>query len=374
MKRKIRGNAGVGLSFVLVLTILLIVQLIFPTSTYSLLEKRTLDSAPSLSLEGYSKGKFQEDFESYTNDQFPTRTALSEIRANIDFLLGSRKKQGVYILPDMLAQEFTGCTKDEITKRADSVNTFVNKYPDINASFILVPNKIGIYKEKFSLLANVLDQKKCIDQFSFQLDKTISMLDTYSILNSHKQEQIYYKTDHHWTTEAANYTFDSWLSMQNIENKKIDYDSYLLTDNFVGSLANQISYTKFQDRMDILIPKETQVEYIVDYGNNKQVASVYDIEASKEDPYMVFFGGNHPIFTIDTNVNNDKSIIIFKDSYANNFIPLLIPYYSKITVVDSRYYFDNINDVMSSGFTDMLFLYNVNTYLEDTSLQELLKE
>lgn len=373
MKRKIRGNAGVGLSFMLILIVLLILQLVTPKNEYSTVEKRELSTLPTISINEYLNGNYQENYNLYTNDQFPARKALGETKTDIDILFGSRKQQDVFILPNMLAQEFTGCKENQMAEKVNAINTFVAKYPNINSSFILVPNKIGVYKEQFPLVDNVLDQKKYIDQFYYQLTSNVTTLDAYSILKAHKQEDLYYKSDHHWTAWATKYIFDSWLTQMEIDKKNVQYDNYILTENFVGSLANQINYTKFEDRFDILIPKDNTINYVVDYGD-KQTTSVYDSKASQEDPYMVYFGGNHPIFTIDTNSNTNKKIIIFKDSYANSFIPLLIPYYSQITVVDSRYYYDNIEEVMKNNdFTDMLFLYNVNTYFKDSSLEEMLK-
>ena len=44
-------------------------------------------------------------------------------------------------------------------------------------------------------------------------------------------------------------------------------------------------------------------------------------------------------------------------------------HYREIVVVDPRYYFDNVDDLIASeGITDVLFLYNANTFFADDSL------
>ncbi|MBR2417270.1 MAG: hypothetical protein IKB12_01435, partial [Clostridia bacterium] len=67
-------------------------------------------------------------------------------------------------------------------------------------------------------------------------------------------------------------------------------------------------------------------------------------------------------------------LLIIKDSYANCMIPMLTPYFSKIVVVDPRYMTDSIHGVMEEySFSHVLFLYNLNTFLQDTSLENAMK-
>lgn len=70
-----------------------------------------------------------------------------------------------------------------------------------------------------------------------------------------------------------------------------------------------------------------------------------------------------------------KNLLIFKDSYANCFVQFLLPYYQNIIMVDPRYYYENVDSLVESyGITDILFLYNVNTFVTDNSLADVLAE
>ena len=67
--------------------------------------------------------------------------------------------------------------------------------------------------------------------------------------------------------------------------------------------------------------------------------------------------------------------MIVKDSYANALVPYLIEYYEKIVIVDPRYYFDDLSSLMKSeGINQTLFLFSMNTFFQDDSLQTLLRE
>ena len=89
----------------------------------------------------------------------------------------------------------------------------------------------------------------------------------------------------------------------------------------------------------------------------------------------MFLKGNHPIVKIQTTakLEKEKKLLIIKDSYANSFVPFLTSHYSEITLVDPRYYYDDIETLMEQDkYTDILFLYNANTFFQDNSLNGVL--
>ena len=74
---------------------------------------------------------------------------------------------------------------------------------------------------------------------------------------------------------------------------------------------------------------------------------------------------------IKTPTTENKRLLVFKDSYANCFLPFLIPYYKSITVVDPRYYYDDLDKLIEEqGIQEILFLYNANYLFSDDSLNE----
>jgi len=64
-----------------------------------------------------------------------------------------------------------------------------------------------------------------------------------------------------------------------------------------------------------------------------------------------------------------KNLLVIKDSYANCFIPFLTSHFSDIIVIDLRYYSDDVNTLIKDyNITDVLMLYNANTFFEDESI------
>ena len=95
---------------------------------------------------------------------------------------------------------------------------------------------------------------------------------------------------------------------------------------------------------------------------------------NEKNKYEVFLGGNHDKVTIETTAPNNNCLLIIKDSYANCMIPMFTPHFSQIVIVDPRYMTDTMDTVMSEyNFTHVLFLYNLNTFNEDSALTDILE-
>ena len=77
---------------------------------------------------------------------------------------------------------------------------------------------------------------------------------------------------------------------------------------------------------------------------------------------------------ITTTAETTATLLVFKDSYANCLLPMLTPYFSKIVVIDPRYFSDSLKGIMGeTQFTHVLFVYNMDTFLGDTSLAAALE-
>ena len=188
--------------------------------------------------------------------------------------------------------------------------------------------------------------------------------------------QLFYRTDHHWTTDAA---FEAWRAVSDtmgLTGMGTVYTPACVCDSFSGSLVNKSGFpAKKKDRINIFFPDDAYPKYVITYNNeHRKSASCYQPEFLEgEDPYQVFFGGNHPCITIETTADTNRTLIVFKDSYANCFLPFLLPDFKRIVVVDPRYYYEDIHSLMAQeAFTDILFLYNVSTLAEDNSLSLVL--
>ena len=151
------------------------------------------------------------------------------------------------------------------------------------------------------------------------------------------------------------------------------YDGFKSTKREMEELLLSFGASK-KDMIEIFTPNNSDVEYVVEYVDQmEKKASVYDSGMlENNDKYAVFFGGNYPMIKIKTTNREGRNLLVVKDSYANCFVPFLIPHYKEITMIDPRYYYEDANkEIADSGIQDVLFLYNANTFFEDNSLSSI---
>lgn len=363
--------------FIIFLVVVVVFNILKKDIKFSESENRILAKKPKFKVEKLIEGKFTKKYEKYKIDQFINRDLWIEVKTSFDKMLGKNKSNGVYLSKyNYLIEEFKEPNSNIIKSNLDTINKFSDKYKNIKQHFIIAPNAIEILEKNLPIFAPTVSQKKYIDNFKDKLNKNVNFIDAYKALKDHNKEYIYYKTDHHWTTLGSYYTFLEAANSMNINIEKIKYDVKKVSNSFFGTLSSKSGYkAKEADYIEVYIPKNKNDEYVVNYvEEQKKSASFYDSsKLSVKDKYAVFLGGNHPLTKIKTTSKEDRRLLIFKDSYANNFIPFLTPHFKEIVVVDPRYYYDDIDELIEEEkITDTLFLYNANTFFSDTSLELVL--
>lgn len=156
---------------------------------------------------------------------------------------------------------------------------------------------------------------------------------------------------------------------------KEDFRIQRITDQFYGSLYSKSGFRHIRpDGIELYLPKK-EASYKVEYVDEQRTAdSLYEMgNLAQKDKYTVFFNGNHALIKITTvHPEGKRKLLVVKDSYANSLLPFLTEHFSEIYVVDLRYYGEDLKAlVRQHGIRDMLLLYNVNTFFEEPSIQNL---
>ena len=376
MKQKI-GKYTVGLTSIFMVLGFLVFHVGMSDRQVSALEQRNLQQIPEFSFEKLSNQEYQSNWQSYLQDQFPWRDQLFQAKVSLEHKLGKQHFSDVWIgEDDMLFQEPTKLTKEQYDAHLNTMKTIAKNYPKLDIRCMLVSNKASIYPEKLPELLSYPDQEAWVQSFYKDVKNyDIEGIDVTSILQKHKDEKMYYTTDHHWTTKAAYYAAKEYLQKAVKKPEEDHYQDYVVSDDFIGSLAKRSGYISDErDVVTIAANQDSSFSYVVTYVEEQQKKpTVFDSQkAMSENPYEVFFGGNHARIDIDTTSTHKKSLLVLKDSFANALLPYLLTNYSKITVVDPRYYNDDIEALIKERkITDVLCLYNVNTFFSDTSLEDL---
>ena len=375
--RRIMKKIYERIAVILFLTSLWIVSLsifLVNDKEYSENENRYLTTKPDISMEDVSSGKFMDTFETYLNDQFPLRDKWIALKTDIQRLFGKTDINGTYLGSDgYLFEKWTenDFNTDNLQRNIESINKFVQANQDKKGTILIVPTASLPLQDRLPKNAPVLNQNKAFDMIYSKLGKNCEQIDIRPTLDAHKTEYIYYKTDHHWTTLGAYLGYMEWQRQNGNSAELSDYHITLAANNFKGSLYSKVLNRDCAFDEIYIYDKIQKPDYEVSYNFGKtQTDSVYELKhLNEKDKYQVFLNGNHPELTISTNVNNNKHLLIFKDSFANAFIPFLLSDYETIHIIDLRYFKGDLNDYIShNDITEYLFLYNIKNFCEDTSI------
>ena len=373
-KRRGRIESLIGKIFLLSLFLVLLVNIIAPDREQSDQENRMLDTMPKLSLTGVLNGDFMEQWEKYLSDQFAGRDTWRSLKVSLDQLGGARKENDIYIGKDgQLMEDIEVPDDGRLEANLTAIRDFAETYEDIPVTMMLVPDAACILNDSLPAFARVEDQRQMFSMAERKLGDTVNWVDTVSILNNHKSEKLYYKTDHHWTTQGAFYVFQDAAETLGIEGDvSDDFVSYTVTDSFNGVLAASSGVGLDEmEQIDIYAPTGGDDDVVVNYvDEGRKTTSLYDSsKLETRDKYGVFLGGNTSVVDIRTVSTSQKRLLVVKDSFADCFIPFLAPYYREIVVVDPRYYSGTMQDIMDSyRITDALILYSGNTFFTDNNI------
>ena len=383
MKKK-RQNKYLKIYYSIMTLVFLVILIVIVTLNttkkdikFSESENRILAQKPKFSIDRLLEGRYTKKYEKYKVDQFVDRDGWMKLKSSVDLALGKNESNGIYKgSDDYLIESFEVPDSEIVNRNIKAINNFNKKHKDIKEYMLIAPNAVSILSEKLPPYAPVVSQKLVMDNFAKTLNKGINYIDVYNTLDKHDKEYIYYKTDHHWTTLGAYYSFLEAAKAMDLEVKKDYYNVERVSNDFYGTLYSKSGYeVKTPDYIDVYLPKDENDEYVVNYvEEQKKSASFYDSEKLEtKDKYGMFLGGNHPVVKIKTISKEDRKLLVFKDSYANSFVPFLTQYFSDIIMVDPRYYYDDIEKLIEEeGISDILYLYNANTFFSDTSLELVL--
>ena len=375
MKRTKRKKESIlGLVFAVCILVFFILNIIVPSREISEQDNRMLAQRPKLTLESLVSGNYMTKYEEYLKDQFVGRDILKNMQATLKRICGSKQENGVLLgKDDQLLEEIVTPDTETLNENLNAINLFASAHEELNTYMLLVPDAANILSEKLPKLATVADQDRLFAQVSKSLNESVKWIDATAVLDQHTGEDIYYKTDRYWTSLGAFYVFSEATEMLEIsETAPSSFVAYPVSTTYNGLLSAR-SGAKLDVREPIYIytQKESTTEVVVNYvDEQRKTTTLYDSsKLETRDQYNVFLGGDTSLIDIKTVSEDNRRLLLVKDSFANCFVQYLVPYFREIIVVDPRYYSGTIDDLMNTyRITDVMFLYGGNTFFQDNNI------
>lgn len=377
MKKNIFKKYPTFFVFSILVILFTVIDIINSPNEFSELENRKLSQMPILSLKSYIDTSFSSDYEKYINDQFFLRDNWIDLKSRIEYLLGKRENNDIIFgKENYLFKKFTTFNDEMLKNNLNSIITFTNNY-NKEVDFFIIPNSYAIYDELTPRYLPLVDQLSLVNSINSYLSlKSNNHINTINVaeeLLKNKDDYIYYKTDHHWTSYGAYLAYLTYMDYLGLEIVDINNLEKITINNFLGTYYNRSKY--FKADSDFITYYNILGLHIEIDG--KEQLSLMNLDKFKgSDKYSAFLWGNNGLTkVINENISEERkgsSILIFKDSYANSFIQFLSYNYEIIDIIDLRYFKESIRNFMKDkDYNEILIMYSFNNLSSDINIRRL---
>ncbi|HBF15177.1 MAG TPA: hypothetical protein DDW30_05765 [Clostridiales bacterium] len=408
---KILGFAGA------LLVIGLVGLLFFLRPSTSEVEGRELTKFPDFTWNDFWDGSYFSAMTTWYADTFPGRDGLISVQHALEELYGIRTTRiirpggtttdpgqtpgkeeeegdssieqpsdGVYIKKDS-AFEIYVYNEEKAERYAAVLRRAHELMPDVELYDIVVPLSYSVNMsrgEQQSIGAS--DAEEAIASIYAKMGSGVKTISILSELQAHKDEYLYFRTDHHWTARGAYYAYRAFCRESGTVPLELSSWKSQTFTGFRGSLwAKATGASLKEDYVEAWLPNATNKMKVwtwTDYGKATQkelltenfpIIQTKTGNGSEEGyfygprwKYNCFIAGDNAFSVIENpNLQNGSKILVVKESFGNAFVPFLVDQYQTVYVVDYRFFVKRMKMslpeyVRQEGIGKVLFLNNMN--------------
>ena len=284
----------------------------------------------------------------------PEEDAVGYLMENGIFIFGNRAVN-LFGGSQAMAEAYAGVINGYLEEIDPSVQVY-NLVAPCSAEFYLPARYRGTSGDQWSNIQHIYGS----------LDERVKTVDAYGMLAAHRDEDIYFRTDHHWTALGAYYAYTDFCRQAGFEPVPLEGMEARTREGFLGTFYTQTGDPVLQQQPDSLTYYIPDVEYQAWMRLKDQptdfipMNGIFGEIASMTNSYSIFLYGDYPLEKIVTENQNGRRIVVIKESYGNAFVSFLLSHYEEIYVVDQRYFQTSLLELMEEAqITDLLFLNNI---------------
>lgn len=371
MKRQ-KENLIITVLFCGVIALFFLLFWVLPKETSSLEERRVLAEAPQLSLGAVLDGSFEKESETYLADHFPCRKFFVGAYRYLQSYTGRNGESGVYRGEEGYLFQTPQREENRLRANAAAVKDFGEKSA-VPVELMLVPSSGAVLESLLPQNHLSYGEEEQYREVKDILGDRVDCLPVGDGLHRSKDQEIYFKTDHHWTSYGAYLGYLTYCDAHGLTPLSEDAFAKKSFEDFYGTnYAKSGLWGTAPDTIELwLPPQEVTVEFTEDSQENSTTSpSLFFPEALQGmDPYNIYLNGNHSLVKITNDHVAEGTLLVVKDSYANALVPFLSQQYHTIYMVDLRYYRKQPVSALSEKIApdSVLFLYSMAQFQEDTN-------
>ena len=245
-------------------------------------------------------------------------------------------------------------------QNTDRLNSYL-KGRKTDFLFVMAPGKISKFDPQLPVGVEDYSNSDMDNYLKIIASKDIDYIDIRSEMydSGLNQYDYFFKTDHHWTPEAAFFAYQKvserlkeyGLTVDEMHLNPENYNKKVYEDWFLGSQGKRTGiYYGGVDDISLITPKfETSFTVITgekeksgDFENTMFQNNHIEVkDYFGRNPYAVYTGGDFPLQIMKNHkCDNDKKILLIRNSFACTFAPFMALDCEELHILDLRHYED----------------------------------
>lgn len=282
-----------------------------------------------------------------------------------------QKFDSIYVYGNT-AYEYYNFVQSTADNYVAAINSAANESKSYGINFynMIIPTSTDItLNESTRKKLNSSDQKNAINYMTSKMNDNVKTVAVFDLLKAHKDEYIYFRTDHHWTSLGAYYAYAQFMTVKGGKYEPLSNFTEYSFNDFLGTFYNDTGKNQALEKTPDVV-----YAYVPPYSNTFKMkekgASEYlewpiicDVtNYSQSYKYLCFIGGDNPISVIENkDIENGETCVFVKESFGNAFAPYLTCNYKYVYIVDYRYFdSDIVSFAKEKGATDIIVQNNIS--------------
>lgn len=358
------GNLLLLISLCLIILAFSVSFFVKEARSFSEQENRSLQLFPKFKLSKLVDGSYTSQLHDFYSDQISLRSIMIELKANTELAMGKNENNSVIFGKDgylIDKNEYTEENYAILQKNSQKILEFCQKLENngVSANAVLIPRKIDVLTDK---LPPYYSTER--NQNAWKYVGEMQNL-TYALKKAQMEgTEVFYKADHHWTSEGAYYAYCELGKLLGYDPLPLEsFELYVASEEFFGTTYSKSGF--FGAKPDTLKLPKNLTEFtttVVDTGVSFE--GFYDESyLAKKDKYSTFISGNNAHVSVyDTESEDKERLLLVKDSFSHALVPYLAQHFD-IELIDLRYYTDSLSEFISeNNIENVLVIYGIDTF------------
>lgn len=317
---------------------------LLPKSNFSETEKRALNTAPAPTLGQLCSGAFAKRFSAFFADHLPFRQQLIALKGTTELGLGKGENNGILYANGRLARRlFAMRTPDGRSVQTDriptaqveaSCNGLIHAAENLNVPFValLTGRNLDACPAAFSYPLVYSDALQAA--LSEQLNGRVNCPDLIARFRKTAGD-LYYHTDHHWTTEGAYLGYCAAMEALGSADDILpesDFRKKIVSTSFRGSLWSAIGAMPWIQPDTVTIWHRGNEQDFTVTADGRELDGFYQWERlNGKDHYALFLDGTHDVVTVQRADGEKRPVLlILRDSFGSSIAPFLAQHYDLV--------------------------------------------